>query len=54
MKAKRSSARNVTKADMLRCIRHLTKAMRQLTDSFHLLRLQIQSDAAKAKKADER
>ena len=54
MKAKRRHARDVTKADLVRGMRHLTRAVHQLTDSYHLLRLQVQTALVKAKQLDER
>ncbi len=42
MNAKRCH-RKVTKSDMLRCIRHLTLAMRKLTIAHQQLREQVQA-----------
>ena len=36
-------AKKVTKADLIRSQRHLLKAMRELTNAFHLLRLDVQA-----------
>lgn len=54
MTVKRRRSEKVTKADLHRCIRHLTKAVRQLTDAHTLLRMQVQTALANTKKPDER
>ena len=54
MKLKRRSSEKVTKSDLHRCIRHLTRAVRQLTDAHTLLRLQVQTALRQTKNTDER
>lgn len=40
---KRKPASKVTKADLIRSQRALLRAMRKLTDAFHLLRIDVQA-----------
>lgn len=51
---KKRAPRKVTKADLLRSQRHQLKAMRELTNAFHLLRLQVQTAIRLRPPVDER
>jgi hypothetical protein len=54
MNSKHRSSEKVTKADLYRGIRHLTRAVRQLTAAQTLLRLDLQTALGQSNKTDER